>query len=114
MTEHHLKLLERAGVKTLYLCFDSDEAGQTAALRAIELVENQVLEQGTAIKVIALPGEKDRDDFFKTHNQEAFSACMAQAQDFLSFKFAKALSKIPDLHSPEGRISSSDGYPNAA
>jgi DNA primase len=103
LTEQHLKLLQRVGAETLYLCFDSDEAGQTAALRAIELVQYQLLEQGLTLKVITLPGEKDPDDFLKTQGKERFVECMKAAPDFLTFKFEKTLSRIA-LATPEGRI----------
>jgi len=32
LTENHLKLLSRYGAETLYLAFDSDEAGLKAAM----------------------------------------------------------------------------------
>ncbi len=104
LTEGHLKLLQRAGAETVYLCFDSDEAGQTAALRAVELVENQLLELGLNTRVIALPEGKDPDDFFKQNGQAAFMACLEQAEDFLSFKFNRTLATIKHLSLPEGRI----------
>lgn len=104
LTEHHLKLLQRAGAERLYLCFDADDAGQTAALRAIDLVQHQLLEQGVSLKVILLPGEKDPDDFLKTQGKDRFMACLDQAQDFLTFKFSKALSSIPSVETAEGRI----------
>ncbi len=107
LTENHLKLLQRTGVQTLYLCFDSDEAGQKAALRAIELIENQLLDQGVDAKVVLLPGEKDPDDFFKSQGQDRFQECLKEAQPFLIFKLNKALSGISDLHTPEGRIKAS-------
>ncbi len=105
LTESHLKLLQRAGAEKLYLCFDSDKAGQNAALRAIELVQNQLLDQGILVKVVLLPGEKDPDDFLKTQGKERFLECLENAQDFLSFKFAKALSeRSEDINTSEGRI----------
>ncbi len=39
MTDSHLKLLTRFGAQTVYLAFDSDEAGLKAALSAIQLIE---------------------------------------------------------------------------
>src|SRR5262249_17802451 len=74
------------------------------ALRAIELVENQLFHQGMAVKVVTIPDEKDPDDFIRTHGREALEACLSHAEDFLAFKFSKALEKIDHLDSSEGRI----------
>lgn len=104
LTENHLKLLQRTGAETIYLCFDTDNAGQTATLRAIDLLENHLLEQGISLKVVALPDGKDPDEFFQAHGREDFLKCLETAQHFLNFKFDKTLAQVADIHSPEGRI----------
>jgi DNA primase len=104
LTDMQVKLLTRAGATTLYLCFDHDKAGKTAALRSIELIENQLFDQGLSVTVIQLEGGKDPDDYLKTNSQAAFETRLEQAIDFLSFKFECALEQVPAIQSDEGRV----------
>jgi DNA primase len=57
LTEQHLKELARL-TKRLYLCFDSDAAGEEATLRGMERAQ----EQGFDVKVVPLPEGQDPAD----------------------------------------------------
>src|SRR5580765_465203 len=57
LTEQQLKELVRL-TKRLYLCFDSDAAGEEATLRGMELA----LQRGFDVKVVSLPHGKDPAD----------------------------------------------------
>lgn len=59
-TPQHAELL-RSVTKTLYLTFDSDEAGVKATLRAIEMLRDA----GFTLKVIDMKPYKDPDEFIK-------------------------------------------------
>lgn len=107
MTDSHLKLLTRYGVETVYLAFDSDEAGVKAALSAINLIEPYLANSDLHLKVLIVPDGKDPDEFIRQHGGDAFRTLMDQARQFLMFKFDMALHGLP-IHTSEGRIQASN------
>jgi DNA primase len=66
-TEHHVKLLERY-VNSVVLCFDGDQAGEKATMRAIDILKKSDLE----IKVLRLNAEDDPDSFIRKNGSDAF------------------------------------------
>lgn len=107
MTDSHLKLLTRYGAETVYLAFDSDEAGVKAALSAINLIEPYLANSDLQLKVLIVPDGKDPDEFIRQHGGDSFRTLMDQARHFLMFKFDMALQGLP-IHTPEGRIQASN------
>lgn len=63
----HAQLLKSLGTKTVTICLDSDEAGTTAALRAINILKD-VFE----VKVLQVPDGKDPDEYIKKNSAKAF------------------------------------------
>lgn len=104
MTESHLKLLTRFGAETVYLAFDSDEAGIKAALSAITLIEPYVIHHAYLdLKVLIVPDGKDPDDFVRQHGGNAFRDLMRTARPYLTFKCDMALRDL-SFQTAEGRI----------
>lgn len=108
LTDQHLKLLTRYGAETVYLAFDSDEAGLKAALSAIQMIEPYMNGADLSLKVLIVPDGKDPDDFARGFESReaataAFQNLMTQARDYLTFKFDMAIRDLP-LESAEGRI----------
>jgi DNA primase len=92
LTEDHLKLLMKSGIEQLFLCFDSDKAGQAAALTGIARIEPLLERHPIKVKVIQLPNGKDPDDFFKSENSQAvFESLLSSAPDYLDFQLCCAL-----------------------
>lgn len=60
LTQEQAMLMKRYADEA-YICYDSDEAGQKAAQRAIGLLRNA----GINIRVITVPGAKDPDEFIR-------------------------------------------------
>jgi len=52
--------------KEVVLCYDSDEAGQRAASRAIPILRSA----GLLVRIITIPGNKDPDEFIRSHGAE--------------------------------------------
>jgi DNA primase len=52
----------------IWICYDGDEPGQIAALRALDILH----QEGIAAKVIHIPGGEDPDEFIRTYGHEAF------------------------------------------
>jgi len=66
-TSYHAKLLKRYADEVI-LCFDGDEAGQNATLKAINILKNTVLD----VRVLTLPLEDDPDTYIRKHGKEKF------------------------------------------
>jgi len=62
LTPQQLKLIQRY-TKNIAFCFDQDQAGENATLRAIELAQMAEVE----IKIIQVPEGKDPDECIQTH-----------------------------------------------
>ncbi len=62
--------------KNIFLCYDSDEAGQKAAKRAIELFSAL----DCNVKVLKVPDGKDPDEFIKKHGAVAFEKLLTSAR----------------------------------
>ncbi|MDO5733748.1 MAG: DNA primase [Eubacteriales bacterium] len=84
-TLEQAKLLLRLR-KEIVLCYDSDRAGQKAALSALEILEAN----GAEVYVCRLPKGLDPDDYIKSHGQERFKALLDKALAGLDFKLALA------------------------
>ncbi len=82
LTTQQIRLISN-NTKNLILLFDSDSAGQSAALRSINLI----LEQGLKVKICALPKDEDPDSFISKNTLEAIQAYFeAQSDDFIEYK----------------------------
>lgn len=80
LTAEHCRILRRY-VEEVVLCFDSDPAGQNAALRALD----DLLGSGLAIRVAVVPAPHDPDSFLKAEGGEAFQRLIAAAPAFFDF-----------------------------
>ncbi len=103
LTDRHLKLLTRFGAETIYLAFDSDEAGLKAALKAISLIEPYLDSTSLKVKIVTVPGDKDPDDFIRHHGGEAFQKLLTTALPHLTFKCEQALQGL-NTKEAEGRV----------
>ncbi len=61
-TADHARILKRY-VEEVVLCFDSDEAGQNAAVRSLD----NLLASGLAVRVAVVPAPHDPDSFIKAN-----------------------------------------------
>jgi len=66
-TDQHARIIKRY-VDEVVLCFDSDEAGQNAAVRSLD----HLLASGVAVRVAVMPKPHDPDSFIKANGGEAF------------------------------------------
>ena len=86
LTREQARLL-RQFKSEVQVCFDSDAAGQKAALRAIEILEAEGLE----VKILRLPaGAKDPDELLRQSGAPAFEDCLKQLDSVADFRFALA------------------------
>lgn len=97
-TAEHARILKRY-VDEVVLCFDSDSAGQQAAVRVLD----SLLASGLAIRVARLPAPHDPDSYVKEHGAEAFQRLIRGAEGFFDF-YLKHLCATNDLASDRGRV----------
>jgi len=97
-TEQHARILKRY-VEEAIMCFDSDEAGQKAAVRSLD----HLLASGLAVRVAMVPPPDDPDSFIKTHGGEAFRSLIAGAEDFFDY-YLNRLCRQNDVNSDKGRL----------
>src|SRR5689334_4749135 len=79
-TSEHARILKRY-VDEVVLCFDSDTAGQKAAVR----VEESLLASGLAIRVATIPAPHDPDSFIKEHGGAGFQKLIDGGKEFFDF-----------------------------
>lgn len=97
LTADHARLLKRYADEVV-LCFDSDTAGQQAAIRALD----DLLASGLAIRVATVPAPHDPDSFVRTAGVEALRERIAQAPGFFEY-YLQRLSTLHDLNTDKGR-----------
>jgi len=96
-TDQHARLLKRY-VNEVVLCFDSDEAGQNAAVRSLD----HLLASGLAVRVALVPAPDDPDSFIKANGGEAFRQLIQKADGFFDYYLSR-LCKLNDANTDRGR-----------
>jgi DNA primase len=97
LTADHARILKRYADEVV-LCFDSDNAGQNAAVRSLD----SLLVSGLAIRVAAMPAPHDPDSFIKEFGGPAFSEVIEKAQGFFDY-YLDRLCVLNDIASDRGR-----------
>lgn len=97
-TVEHAKKLMRY-THNLFFCYDSDEAGQQATIRALSLV---VKATGAVLKVITVPDGKDPDEFIRKHGAEAFRSLVEKALPLVDYRWQYVL-KNSQYDTAEGK-----------
>ena len=98
-TAQHSVLLKRY-TQEVRLAYDSDGAGQKAALRAIPILKSA----GINVRVIHMDPYKDPDEFIKNLGAEAFQERIDAAESSFMFEIS-VLEKNYKQSDPEGRAS---------
>ena len=80
-TAEHAKLIVRYARKIIF-CYDSDEAGQRATMRALPIVRDA----GFQVSIITVPDGKDPDDFIRKHGKEAFDKLIKNAASVIDYR----------------------------
>ncbi len=94
-TSQQSSLLKRY-TDTVYLCYDSDNAGVKAALRAIPMLK----EAGVSVRVIDMRPYKDPDEFIKNLSTEEFQKRIETAQNSFFYEI-DVIKREYDMNDPE-------------
>lgn len=81
------------------LCYDSDEAGQKATARAIELFAPSPVK----ITVLTIPDAKDPDEFIKRFGADRFEQLLKGGANAIEYELVKAKAKYK-IETADGRL----------
>lgn len=98
ITPDHARLLSRY-TKRVLINYDSDEAGQKAASKAMALLD----EVGIEVRVLRLSGAKDADEYIRTYGKDAFHSILQSGRTPFDYKLENVLAKA-DIAQTEGKI----------
>lgn len=96
-TSEHARIIKRY-VNEVVLCFDSDNAGQNAAVRSLD----SLLASGLAVRVAVVPAPHDPDSFIKEKSGEAFAELIRGAKGFFDY-YLERLCSQNDSSTDKGR-----------
>ncbi len=96
-TDQHARILKRY-VDEVVLCFDSDNAGQNAAVRSLD----SLLASGLAVRVAVVPAPHDPDSFTRAYGGEALRKLIEGAEGFFDY-YLGHLCRTHDLATDKGR-----------
>jgi DNA primase len=106
-TEQHARILKRYANEVV-LCFDSDNAGQNAIVRALD----HLLAAELAVRVAVVPAPHDPDSFIKANGGAAFQDLIAHAEGFFDY-LLKRLCLTHDAATDTGRLAILHGMAEA-
>ena len=98
ITENQAKLMLRYAGEIL-ICYDSDEAGTKAALKAIDIIHSV----GGRSRVIRLKNAKDPDEYINKNGVEKFKEAVKNAMPSTEFKIS-LIKKQYDTTTTDGKI----------
>ena len=98
ITSDQARLMSRY-TKKVIICYDSDEAGQKAAQRALRMLG----EVGLEVNVLKVPGAKDPDEYIKEYGKERFASLLNASKTKFEYNMETVLSRY-DLTLPQDRI----------
>lgn len=98
ITEMQAKLLTRYSDEIL-ICYDMDEAGTKAALRAIDIISSV----GGRSRVMRLSGAKDPDEYISKYGVSGFKTAMEKAMPSTQFKLFLIRQRY-DISDTDGKV----------
>ena len=101
LTQEQARLMAKH-TKEVLIAYDSDEAGQNAAKKAIRMLSDVGLE----VKVLNMEGAKDPDEYIKKFGRDKFRALLDAGKSGFEFKLDGTLRKY-NIGIPEEKIKAS-------
>ena len=97
---HHLQRLFRYTSEIVF-CFDGDQAGRTAAWRALQVIF-PVMHDSLQVRFMFLPDGEDPDSLVRKEGKETFEKRMLSGASLSDF-FFQAIGKQADMNTMDGR-----------
>ncbi len=98
ITPDQARLMKKYTDKVV-ISYDSDEAGQRAADKALRLLDAA----GVSARVLNIPGAKDPDEYIKRFGADSFSRVLSGSKAPFDYKIEKTLQKF-DITKPEEKV----------
>jgi DNA primase len=98
LTSEQGALLDRQGVRKLFLAFDADQAGQRAVLAGLD----QSVGQRFLVRAVSVPEGRDPADVVLDDGPEAFRAALDAGLSEVEYRF-QAVTERHDARTEEGR-----------
>ncbi len=101
LTEQQINdLVRRCGAKTVTLCFDGDAAGEKAAGKALEKLQQLVLSETINLRILSLPEGEDPDSIAQGQGIEAMAKLINGAPNWVKWWLGREIQKV-DLNDIE-------------
>ena len=98
ITSEQARVMSRY-TKKVIISYDSDEAGQKAAARAVQLLS----EVGLDVAILKVPGSKDPDEYIKTFGADKFREVINGSKTPFEYSLDNILSRY-DINLPQDKI----------
>ncbi len=98
ITSEQARIMKKYTDKVV-ICYDSDEAGQKAADKAMRLLS----EVDIAVRVLRIPGAKDPDEYIKNFGSVKFREVLDNSKTPFDYKIFQALNKY-DVQNSEEKV----------
>ena len=88
--------------KEVVICYDSDDAGRRATARAIPILRDA----GLLVKVLAVPGNKDPDEYIRSHGAEGhayFKRLLDACGNDVEYRLGRIKAEC-STETPQGRV----------
>ena len=85
-SQEQAKLLQRLADEVIF-CYDSDNAGRKASVRAVSIAR----EAGLKVRIAGVPDGKDPDEYVRQHGKDAFEKVLAAAQNGIDFQIDETI-----------------------
>lgn len=82
LTDRQCDILKKYDVKTVYVCFDGDSAGQHATLRSLGMLG----ERGMEVRVVTIPDNMDPDEAVNKLGRDGFLALLESARPLVDYR----------------------------
>jgi DNA primase len=88
----------------VFLCFDGDAAGGSAATKAVEIASKVMEHAGSSVRVVLLPPGDDPDSFVREHGGQGFRALLERAKPAIEFRLDPEIDRLRDGFSSPAAI----------
>ena len=98
ITSEQARVMSRY-TKKVVISYDSDEAGQKAAARAVQMLS----EVGLDVVILKVPGSKDPDEYIKTYGKDKFAEVLKGSKTPFEYNLDNILERY-DVNIPQDKI----------
>ncbi len=78
----------------VFLCFDGDAAGNSAADKAIEIATHEIENAGSAVRIVSLPPGSDPDTYVREKGVQAFKELLESAKPAIEVRLEREAARL--------------------